>query len=72
MPRREGEHGARDLKTIYTAIDADADHQQLERFDEKWGARFPVITEAWLDDWEHVIPLARVSARGPPRDLHHG
>ena len=29
----------------------------LERFDEKWGARLPVITQAWLDAWEHVIPF---------------
>ena len=27
------------------------------RFDEKWGQRFPVITQAWLDAWEHVIPF---------------
>jgi putative transposase len=57
VPRREREQVARDLKPIYTAIDADAAHRELERFDEKWGARFPVITQAWLDAWEHVIPF---------------
>jgi putative transposase len=57
VPRREREHVARDLKPVYTAIDADAAHQALERFDEKWGARFPVITQAWLDAWEYVIPF---------------
>jgi putative transposase len=57
VPRREREQVARDLKPIYTAIDADAAHHELERFDEKWGARFPVITQAWLDAWEHVIPF---------------
>ena len=25
--------------------------------DEKWGARFPVITQAWLNAWEHVTPF---------------
>ena len=29
----------------------------LEAFDEKWGARFPVITQAWLNAWEYVIPF---------------
>ena len=57
MPRREREQVARDLKPIYTAIDADAAQQALEAFDEKWGARFPVITQAWLDAWEYVIPF---------------
>jgi putative transposase len=57
VPRREREQVARDLKPIYTAADADAAHQELERFDEKWGTRFPVITQAWLDAWEYVIPF---------------
>ena len=57
VPRREREHVARDLKPIYTAVDADAAQHALEAFDEKWGARFPVITQAWLDAWEHVTPF---------------
>jgi putative transposase len=57
VPRREREQVARDLKPIYTAIDADAAQTELERFDEKWGQRFPVITQAWLNAWEYVIPF---------------
>jgi putative transposase len=57
VPRRERERIARDLKPIYTAIDADAAQQALEAFDEKWGKRFPVITQAWLNAWEYVIPF---------------
>ena len=57
VPRRERERVARDLKPIYTAVDADAAHRELEAFDEKWGARFPVITQAWLDAWEYVTPF---------------
>jgi putative transposase len=57
VPRREREHVARDLKPIYTAIDADHAQRELERFDETWGQRFPVITQAWLDAWEHVTPF---------------
>ena len=62
---------ARDLKPIYTAIDADAAQQALERFDEKWGQRFPVITQAWLNAWEYVTPFLAFPPGGPPRDLHH-
>jgi putative transposase len=57
VPRREREQVARDLKPIYTAIDAEAAQLELERFDEKWGKRFPVITQAWLNAWEYVIPF---------------
>jgi putative transposase len=57
VPRREREQVARDLKPIYTAKDADQAQAELEAFDEKWGARFPVITQAWLNAWEHVIPF---------------
>jgi putative transposase len=57
VPRREREQVARDLKPIYTAVDADAAQQALETFDDTWGARFPVITQAWLDAWEHVTPF---------------
>jgi putative transposase len=57
VPRREREQVARDLNPIYTAIDADHAQAELERFDEKWGKRFPVITQAWLDAWEYVTPF---------------
>jgi putative transposase len=57
VPRREREQVARDLKPIYTAVDADHAQAELEAFDEKWGARFPVITQAWLNAWDHVIPF---------------
>jgi putative transposase len=57
VPRREREQVARDLKPIYTAVDADAAQQALETFDETWGTRFPVITQAWLNAWEHVTPF---------------
>jgi putative transposase len=57
VPRREREQVARDLKPIYTAVDADQAQAELEAFDEKWGKRFPVITQGWLNAWEHVIPF---------------
>jgi len=57
VPRREKEQVARDLKPIYTAVDADAAKVALEAFDEKWGTRFPVITQAWLNAWEYVTPF---------------
>ena len=63
MPRREREQVARDLKPIYTAKDADQAQAELEAFDEKWGQRFPVITQAWLNAWEHVTYRSRDAPR---------
>jgi putative transposase len=57
VPRREREQVARDLKPIYTATDADAAAVELEHFDEQWGERFPVITQAWRSAWEQVTPF---------------
>ncbi len=57
VPRREREQVARDLKPIYTAVDADQAQAELEAFDENWGQRFAVITQQWLSAWEHVIPF---------------
>jgi putative transposase len=57
VPRREYDQVTKDLKPIYTAVDADAARVALETFDEKWGARFPVITQAWLNAWEYVTPF---------------
>jgi len=72
VPRREREQVARDLKPIYTAADAaDAAEAELERFDEKWGQRFPVITQAWLNAWEYVTPFLAFPPGGSPSDLHH-
>ena len=41
VPRREREQVARDLKPIYTAIDADAAQAELETFDESGGRGSP-------------------------------
>jgi putative transposase len=57
VPRRQYDQVIKDLKPIYTATDVDAAQQALEAFDEKWGKRFPVITQAWLNNWEYVIPF---------------
>jgi putative transposase len=57
VPRRQYDQVVRDLKPIYTAIDADAAMLALEAFDEKWGEKLGVITQAWRSAWEHVTPF---------------
>lgn len=48
---------AKDLRPVYCAPNADAALAELERFDERWGARYPMIAEAWRRDWEHITPF---------------
>lgn len=57
VPYKDRRAVAADLKTIYTAVDADAAADALERFAERWDARFPTISRSWLEHWEHVIPF---------------
>jgi putative transposase len=57
VPRKQYDQVVKDLRPIYTAIDADAAGEALERFDQKWGGQLPVITQAWRDAWENVIPF---------------
>ena len=56
VPRREREHVARDLKPIYTAIDADAAQSELERFDEQMGTAVP---------GDHASVAKRLGIRDP-------
>jgi putative transposase len=46
-----------DLKAIYRAETAEAALDRLGDFEEKWGARYPAIGQAWRRAWEHVVPL---------------
>jgi putative transposase len=57
VPRRQYEQVAKDLRPIYTALDADAALHALEAFEEKRGKQIPVISQAWRAAWEHVTPF---------------
>jgi putative transposase len=57
VPRRDYDQVVKDLKPIYTAINAQEAERALETFDQKWGAKLPVVTQAWRDSWEYVIPF---------------
>ena len=62
---------AKDLRPIYTAANADDALTALERFEEQWGERYPMIATAWREPWEHIIPFLSLPSRTAPRRLHH-
>jgi transposase-like protein len=41
VPHRQCEQVVKDLRPIYTAINADAAMRALEAFEEKWGQQLP-------------------------------
>jgi putative transposase len=57
VPRRQYEQVVKDLRPIYTAVNADAALVALEGFDKKWGAQLPPVVQAWRNSWDYVIPF---------------
>jgi putative transposase len=53
---------ARDLRRVYAAANAVEAERQLELFDQTWGAKYPMIAQAWRARWEHVIPFMALPA----------
>src|SRR4051812_1207871 len=47
---------------VYTAANADDAWAALERFDEQWGAQYPMITKSCSERWEHIIPFLSLPA----------
>jgi putative transposase len=46
-----------DLRTVYSAENAEAAEQALDAFEAKWGKRFPMIAAAWRRRWDEVTPF---------------
>lgn len=53
---------ARELRAVYGAPNAEEAERQLELFDKKWGAKYPMIAQAWRARWEYVIPFMALPA----------
>src|SRR6187402_311791 len=55
---RERKALATELRTIYTAANAEAASRALEAFAvSPWGRRFPTIAKSWRLAWPHVVPF---------------
>jgi putative transposase len=50
------------LRPIYTAVNADAALDELDRFEAEWGERYPAAVRAWRTSWEHVTPFLALPA----------
>ena len=48
---------SRDLKPIYTAVNAESAAAALDDLDAKWRTRYPAIIRLWRNAWEEFIPF---------------
>ena len=47
----------RDIKPIYTAVNATAARAAFDELTEKWGARYPAVIRLWDNAWAEFIPF---------------
>ncbi|MCP1312696.1 IS256 family transposase [Paenibacillus tyrfis] len=43
-----------DLKPIYKAVTEEAALLELERFEENWGSKYPLIVKSWRQNWDEL------------------
>jgi putative transposase len=55
--KRDWDALRRDVKPIYTAVNADAARAALEELAGRWGQRYPAIIRLWENAWEEFIPF---------------
>ena len=48
---------SKDLRPIYTAVNADAAAAGLDALDDKWGKRYPAMIRLWRNAWSEFIPF---------------
>jgi putative transposase len=47
----------RDVKPIYTAVNATAARAAFDELADKWGARYPAVIRLWDNAWSEFIPF---------------
>jgi transposase-like protein len=49
--RQDWDQMARDLKPVYTAVNADQAEARLDEFAEKWQGKYPAAVKLWRSAW---------------------
>jgi putative transposase len=55
--RRYWDELKKDLRPIYTAVNATAARAAFDDLAEKWGQRYPAVVRLWDNAWEEFIPF---------------
>jgi putative transposase len=48
---------AKELRPVYTAVNAEVAALRFEEFTETWGGKYPAIITLWRNAWEEFIPF---------------
>ena len=57
VPWKDKKAVVADLKTIYTATNAEEARENLKAFRSKWNEKYPTIADSWERNWEGLIPF---------------
>ena len=55
--RRDHDAIKRDIKPVYTAVNAAGARAAMDQVAETWGARYPGVVRLWDNAWEQFIPF---------------
>lgn len=55
IPYKDKKAFARDLKTVYGAVNEDEAYENLQGMREKWGNKYPNAINSWEDNWDNLI-----------------
>jgi putative transposase len=51
-----------DLKPVYQALNQEAGYENLLQLEEKWGRKYPVPLQGWLNNWENLSTFFKYDA----------
>ena len=44
----------KDLKLVYQAVSKDVAELELDRLEEKWGKKYPIVINSWRNRWDNL------------------
>jgi len=44
----------KDLKKVYQAVNKDQAEMELEKLEEKWGDKYPIVIKSWKNKWDNL------------------
>ena len=57
VPWKDKKAVVADLKTIFTATNAEEAKENLKAFRSKWNEKYPTIADSWERNWEGLMPF---------------
>ena len=44
----------KDLKKVYQAVSKEQAETELDRLEEKWGDKYPIVIKSWRNKWDNL------------------